>query len=139
MVSKQGTGRDPGTDVQAFLQGLQHGRKDEVEAVREIILSAHPGITEQVKWNAPSFCIDGDDRITFRLQPNDRVQLVFHRGARKRDDAATFSFGDGSGLLEWVAPDRALVTFRDLDDVAAKRAALKDLVRRWMIATSGGG
>jgi hypothetical protein len=139
MVSKQGTGRDPGTDVQAFLQGLQHGRKDEVEAVREIILSAHPGITEQIKWNAPSFCIDGDDRITFRLQPGDRVQLVFHRGAQKRDDAATFSFEDDSGLLEWVTRDRALVTFRDLDDVAAKRAAVKDLVRRWMIATSGGG
>jgi hypothetical protein len=139
MVSKQGTGRDPGTDVQAFLQALQHSRKDEVEAVREIILSAHPGITEQIKWNAPSFCIDGDDRITFRLQPGDRVQLIFHRGARKRDDAATFSFEDGSGLLEWVARDRALVTFRDLDEVEAKRAAFKDLVRRWMIATSGGG
>jgi hypothetical protein len=139
MVSKQGTGRDPGTDVQAFLQGLQHGRKDEVEAVREIILSAHPGVTERIKWNAPSFCIEGDDRITFRLQPGDRVELVFHRGTRKRDDAATFSFEDGSGLLEWVARDRALVTFRDLDDVEAKRAALKDLVRRWMIATSGGG
>ena len=139
MVSKQGTGRDPGTDVQAFLQALQHGRKDEVEAVREIILSAHPGVTERIKWNAPSFGIDGDDRITFRLQPNDRVQLIFHRGAQKRDDAATFSFEDGSGLLEWVARDRALVTFRDLDDVEAKRAALTDLVRRWMIATSGGG
>jgi hypothetical protein len=125
--------------VQAFLRDLKHGRKDEVEAVREIILSAHPGITEQIKWNAPSFCIDGDDRITFRLQPGDRVQLVFHRGARKRDDATTFSFEDGSGLLEWVARDRALVTFEDLDDVKAKRAAFKDLVRRWMIATSGGG
>jgi hypothetical protein len=125
--------------VQAFLRDLKHGRKDEVEAVREIILSAHPGITEQIKWNAPSFCIDGDDRITFRLQPGDRVHLVFHRGARKRDDATTFSFEDGSGLLEWVARDRALVTFEDLDDVKAKRAAFKDLVRRWMIATSGGG
>jgi hypothetical protein len=139
MVSKQGADGNPGTDVQAFLQSLQHSRKDEVEAVREIILSAHPGITERIKWNAPSFCIGGDDRITFRLQPGDRVQLVFHRGAQRRDDATTFSFEDGSGLLEWVASDRALVTFRDLDDVAAKRAALKDLVRRWMIATSGGG
>jgi hypothetical protein len=67
------------------------------------------------------------------------VQLVFHRGTRKRDDATTFSFEDGSGLLERVARDRALVTFRDPGDVEAKRAALKDLVRRWMIATSGGG
>jgi hypothetical protein len=62
-----------------------------VEAVREIILSTHSGINEQIKWNAPSFGIDGDDRITFRLQPGDRVQLVFHRGAQKRDDVTTFS------------------------------------------------
>jgi hypothetical protein len=138
MVRTQGPDRDPATEVQAFLHGLEHGRKDEVEAVREIILSAHPGITEQIKWNAPSFGIDGDDRITFRLQPGDRVQLVFHRGTRKRDDAATFAFEDRAGLLAWVAPDRALVSFRDLDDVAAKRAALQDLVRRWMTATAGG-
>jgi hypothetical protein len=26
------------------------------------------------------------------VQPGDRVQLVFHRGARRRDDATTFSF-----------------------------------------------
>jgi hypothetical protein len=84
MVSKQGADGNPGTEVQAFLQGLKHSRKDAVEAVREIILSAHSGITEQTKRNAPSFGIDGDARITFRLQPGDRVQLVFHRGAQKR-------------------------------------------------------
>jgi hypothetical protein len=60
-------------------------------------------------------------------------------GTRKRDDATTFSFEDGTGLMEWVAPGRALVTFHAPDDVAAKHAALKDLVRRWMIATSGSG
>jgi hypothetical protein len=92
MVSRQGADGNPGTEVQAFLQGLKHSRKAAMEAVRETILSAHPGITEQLKWNAPSFGIDGDDRITFRLQPGDRVQLVFHRGAQKRDDATRFSF-----------------------------------------------
>jgi hypothetical protein len=139
MVRTHGADRDPGAEVQAFLHSLEHGRKDEVEAVREITLSAHPGVTERIKWNAPSFCVDGDDRITFRLQPGDRVELVFHRGARRRGDAATFSFEDGSGILRWVARDRALVTFRNADDVEAKRAALKDLVHRWMIATAGQG
>jgi len=38
----------------------------------------------------------------------------------------------------WVARDRALVAFRDRGDVEAKRAALKDLVRCWMIATPDG-
>lgn len=122
-------------DVDAYMHGLEHPRKSEVQAIREQILSVDPKITEHIKWNAPSFCIDGDDRITFRLQPGDRVQLVFHRGAKKRDDAATFSFADATGLLEWPASDRALLTFRDLDDVTAKRAALKKLVTAWLKAT----
>jgi hypothetical protein len=83
MVSKQGADGNPGTEMQAFLQGLKHSRKAAVEAVR-VIISAHSGITEQIKWKAPSFGINGDDCITFRLRPGDRVQLVFHRGAQKR-------------------------------------------------------
>lgn len=133
MVNKSKTNAH---SVEEYLQGLKHGRKNEVEAVREVILSVECGITERIKWNSPSFCIEGDDRITFRLQPNDRVQLVFHRGARKRDDSETFTFEDSSGLLEWVASDRAVVTFRDLDDVKAKSRALKDLVSNWMDVTS---
>jgi hypothetical protein len=33
------------------------------------------------KWNAPSFRHAGEDRVTFRLQPGDKLQLIFHRGA----------------------------------------------------------
>jgi hypothetical protein len=130
MVSKQGADGNPGTEVQAFLQGLKHSRKDAVEAAREIILSAHSGITEQTKRNAPSFGIDGDARITFRLQPGDRVQLVFHRGAQKRTTPPRSPSRTAPAcLLEWVTRDRALVTSGNLDDVEAKSAALKDLVR----------
>lgn len=136
MTKKRKTEAGSATEVTEFLQRLKHGRKGEVQAIRELILSADPKISEHIKWNAPSFCIEGDDRITFRLQPSDRVQLVFHRGAKKRDDEATFSFKDNSGLLEWVTKDRAQVTFDDLDDVKAKRVALKNLVNRWMKATS---
>ena len=42
--------------------------------------------------------------MTFRLRPGDRLQLVLHRGAKVRDDAADFRFEDDSGLLEWAAP-----------------------------------
>jgi hypothetical protein len=137
MGNKRRDNADSTREVKAFLDGLKHRRKEEVLVIQNIILSADSGITERIKWNAPSFCIDDDDRITFRLQPGDRVELIFHRGVAKRDDAATFSFKDGSGLLEWVAEDRAMVTFRDLQDVKAKSVALKDLVRRWMSATRG--
>ena len=52
------------------------------------------GSREHVKWNAPSFCYAGVDRVTFRLQPGNRLQLVLHRGAKVRDDAADFRFED---------------------------------------------
>jgi hypothetical protein len=122
------------SDVDRFLADLEHPLKAGVEQLRAAILASDDAITEHVKWNAPSFCHDGVDRVTFRLQPGNRLQLVLHRGAKVRDDAAAFRFDDDSGLLDWVAPDRAVVTFRDLDDVATRRSSVADLIRRWVAA-----
>ena len=120
--------------VSAFLAELQHPFKPGVEQLRAAILASNNQITEHVKWNAPSFCYDGVDRATFRLQPGDRCQLILHRGAKVRADTADFRFEDPSGLLEWRAPDRAIVTVRDPADVDARQAAVVDLVNRWVVA-----
>jgi len=122
-------------DVERFMRELEHSRKDEVESLRAAILEAHPGITERIKWNAPSFCFKGDDRVTFKLKPKDCVQLIFHRGAKVKNTRG-FSFEDRSGLLEWVADDRAIVTLLDQKDVKAKRSALSKAVVQWMEATA---
>ena len=121
-------------DIDTFLKTLTHARKAEVLALRTALRAAVPALTEQVKWNAPSFGIDGDDRITFRLQPGDRVELIFHRGAKKRTDA--FRFDDPTGLMTWAAPDRAQVVFADAADVAAKTPAVQSLARAWIAATA---
>jgi hypothetical protein len=68
-----------------FLNGLMYPSKDAIIDVRAAVLASGERISEHVKWNAPSFCYQGDDRVTFRLQPGDRLQLVFHRGARALD------------------------------------------------------
>jgi hypothetical protein len=68
-----------------------------------------------------------------RLQPKDRVELVFHRGAKPKDNRA-FHFDDPSGLLEFKAPDRAVISFTSLSDIKAKKSPLRELVRRWMTA-----
>ncbi len=121
-------------EVAKFMAELKHARKDEIEFIRAAILEADKELTERIKWNAPSFgCLD-DDRVTFRLQPKDRVQLIFHRGAKvKAGDG--FRFDDSTGLLEWAAPDRGVLTFADMDDVKAKRSALVKLVKAWLRAT----
>jgi hypothetical protein len=76
----------------------------------------------------------GEDRLTFQLRRPDRIQLVFHRGAKVRADAGSFAFDDPTGLLEWAAPDRAVVTFTDVIEVEAHTAALAGLVSRWVQA-----
>ncbi|CAA9286510.1 MAG: hypothetical protein AVDCRST_MAG77-4803 [uncultured Chloroflexi bacterium] len=121
--------------VVEFLAQLEHPLKADIEAVRAVILTANDGITEHVKWNAPSFCFEGDDRVTMRLQPGNRLDLIFHRGAKVKD-ATDFAFVDGTGLMKWVTADRAVVSLKSAHDITAHRDALADLVDRWVRSTS---
>ena len=121
--------------VDTFINELVHSRKPEIEQLRDAILAAPIEITEQVKWNAPSFCCDGDDRVTFRLHPGNRVELVFHRGAKKRADTSTFTFHDPVGHLKWLAPDRGVVVLADHNDTNHMTADVAALVEAWMSAT----
>jgi hypothetical protein len=119
-------------EVDRFMGGLNHPLKEGVEQLRTAILDSNDQITEHIKWNAPSFCYKGEDRVTFRLYPEDRVQLIFHRGAKVKGDAADFAFDDHTGLLKWVAADRAVVAIRDAKDVEAKQRDLVEFVNRWV-------
>lgn len=121
-------------DVDGYLRELRHPLKAGIEQLRSAVLASNPDITEHVKWNAPSFCYDGIDRVTFRLQPGDRLELVLHRGAKVRDDVDGFRFHDPTGMVEWATADRGVVTFADLADVEARQDAVVDLVNRWVLA-----
>ena len=120
--------------VDQYMRTLEHPRKAEIEMLRQLILNCGPGVTEQIKWNAPSFCFRGDDRVTFRLQPRNRLQVVLHRGARAKP-AAGFSFDDPEGMIEWLSADRGIITFRDEADFTERGAAVAKLAYRWMLAT----
>jgi hypothetical protein len=125
----------PTQTVDQFLAQLEHPLKAEIQEVRQIVLGAIPGVTERVKWNAPSFCFNGDDRVTMRLQPGNRLGVIFHRGVKVKD-ATNFAFADPTGLMVWQAKDRATVSLKTMEDVNAHRAALAELVARWMEATA---
>jgi hypothetical protein len=121
-------------EVDRFMAGLDHPLKEGVQQLRTAILAANDTITEHIKWNAPSFVHAGQDRVTFRLHPGDRLQLIFHRGAKPRADTAGFTFDDPTGLMTWLAPDRAVIDFPDLQAVAARKDEVVTLVNRWVAA-----
>jgi hypothetical protein len=123
----------------SFMMELTHARKAEVERLRIAIAALPLGLTEHIKWNAPSFCMDGEDRITFRLQPGDRVELIFHRGAKKRADTATFTFIDPSGLMKLLAPDRGVVVLADAAATDRHTPDILRLVEAWVTATKPSG
>lgn len=119
--------------VEAYLAGLEHARKAEVERIRAAILDAEPELEETVKWNAPNFRFGGEDRITFRLRPGDRVELIFHRGAKPRGDGGDLRRESPSELpLSWPAPDRAVLAFpADAENAGLERDAVA-FASRWI-------
>lgn len=123
--------------VRAFLDQLEHPLKAEIEEVRSIILEAEPQLTEHIKWKAPSFCFDGDDRITFNLHGKDFFRLIFHCGVKVKDKQSKGRlFEDTTGILDWAADDRAVAKFTDMNDVRTKKASLMETIEIWLAATS---
>ncbi|WP_349305448.1 DUF1801 domain-containing protein [Bacillus sp. FJAT-50079] len=89
-----------------------------------------------MKWNAPSFSVENEDRIMFNLNGKGFFRLIFHCGAKVKDHLSKEPlFVDASNLVEWVTIDRGIVKFTDMDDVKAKEIALKDVVNKWIIVT----
>jgi hypothetical protein len=117
--------------VDAFLESLQHPLKPAVLLLREIIRQANPSIKEGIKWNVPSFSTS-EYFATMHLRNENRIGVILHFGAKKRDTSG-ITINDPESLLEWLAADRAQVLFHDLPDLEGKRPALTNLIRDWIV------
>jgi len=119
-------------DVEAFLASLDHPLKQEILALREVILGADPGIGEGIKWNAPSFRTS-EHFATMNLRAKDGVQVILHFGAKKRErPIARTAIADPESVIEWLGEDRATAKFRDLAEIQARRSAFVDVIRQWI-------
>ena len=121
------------SSVDDFMAALAPPHKAEIEAVRQIILKANPEITEGIKWNAPSFFFYKDWFATFHLRAKTGIQIILHRGASVKT-APMGEIADPSGLLEWLAPDRATIKFADMDAIQAGRQNLSSVINAWVAA-----
>ena len=118
--------------VETFLAALDHPSKQEILALRRIILDADPTIAEGIKWKVPSFHTS-DYFATMNLRAKTGIGVILHFGAKKSDISITgVAVPDPESLLEWLAKDRAMVTFHDLNDIEARRSAFTNLVREWI-------
>lgn len=125
--------------VASYLDALDHPQKPVVLAVRAAVLATSAEIHEGIKWNAPSFRTT-EYFATFNLRSRagaDRVSLILHTGAKARASGEPWTVPDPEGLLEWLAQDRARITFGDLAEVKQKREALQRVLAAWIAALRG--
>lgn len=106
--------------VDEYMNQLTHPLKTGVQTLRETIKGVDAGITEEVKWNAPSFSYT-DYIATFNLRDQKRIHLVFHNPLTPQVE---------SDLLEGDYPDgRRMAYFADLSEVEAKKDELARVVQ----------
>lgn len=118
-------------DVAQFMSRLEHPLKKEIESVRAIILGVSATIHDGIKWNSVSFRTS-EYFATVNLRSRDAVQLVFHLGAKVKDNTRQLTISDPAGLIEWLAKDRCLVTLGAGKEIRKNRAALETIVREWI-------
>jgi hypothetical protein len=123
-------------DVTRFLDELDHPLRPEIEALRHIILDADASLEENIKWNGPNYSVGAEDRVTMKIQPPKQIQLVFHRGAKVKEQPKEKLVQDASGVLVWKENDRAIAAFKNRQAVEAGREALEAIVRDWIAATT---
>jgi len=124
------------TTHQEFLAKFDDERKPLVEALLQAINEECPNLTKIIKWNAPSFCDNGKDRMTIMLHKKDRVGLILHTGVKPKEDTkAPHLYEDRTGLLEWNSNIRATITFVDISDFSPKRDLFKKAVKHWLDET----
>jgi len=120
--------------LEEFFDDLDDDKRLQVDTIRDLILNTEPRLEEHIKWNAPSYVLHGEDRITFNLMNKQGlVKIIVHMGAsRKENKKGIPIMKDDTGLIEWNSDSRGAITFATVDDINSKLIPLKKIIKDWL-------
>lgn len=125
--------------VDDFILELASPQTELIHAVRELIKSASPELREGIKWNAPSYSLDGNDIITFNFRTFASLSLIFHTGPKGKDTHTGIHLFELDPSLErWVADKRLVLELPDATFLASHGEAISSLVQTWVDHARGG-
>lgn len=110
------------TEVDRWFETYDNPMKPVVQAARDVILAADPRMDECIKWKSPTFTFKGN-LASFNPRSKAHASLMFHTGAKIPGDHA---------CLEGGGDTARYMRFESVEDVAAKRAELEQVVRAWI-------
>lgn len=118
-------------DVWALVEALSHPLQDQIFLSGTWILEAQPGIEAGVKWNSLSFRTT-EWFATLNKNAKDRVEYVFHFGAKARESNDLKDFPARTFKIAWKSTDRCIVTLPNIRETAGLEDEFKDFVRQWI-------
>lgn len=124
--------------VEEFLADQPPEKLEQVNFIRQLIVSAEPSIVENLKWNAPNYVYQGVDRITFNVMNKDGdVKLILHMGtAKKENKNGKPILPDSSGMVAWNSDIRGTISFTDIDQIKARKAQITHIISQWVSINS---
>jgi hypothetical protein len=121
-------------EVTRFLIELNHPFIEEINELRTIILSSEKELIENIKWNGPNYTFNNQDFLTMRINTPKKIQLIFHRGAKKLQQTENKLIQDASNLLVWKENDRAILELNSSDQIRKNKTTLIEIIEKWICA-----
>jgi hypothetical protein len=122
-------------DVSKFLNEFNHPLKEEIELLRNIILNSNKTLTENIKWNAPNYVVDKNDRVTLKINPPKNILIILHCGAKVQAMPTQKLIDYTCKVLSWKTNDRAIITLNNKQDIIAYQNDIATIVNLWLETT----
>ena len=119
-------------EVTQFLDDQNHPFRSEIEVLRLLILNTNLELTENIKWNGPNYSFAEQDRITIKIQPPKNLQIIFHCGAKVKEQPKGKLIKNDFGLLIWKENNRAVATFNSMQEIKKNAVQLSSIVKEWI-------
>jgi hypothetical protein len=117
--------------VESLLATLDHPRADDIRRLRSKMLGMPAPWVESIKWNAPSFALNGVDLATFRIFPAPHFELILHLGAKKLAAPPDLRFAIPDLRHEWRDRTRCQIVIPQDSDMAT----VIQVVTQWVGVT----
>lgn len=118
-------------NVDEFMQNLDHPFKEGIEFLRQIIIKCDKDITEEIKWNAPSFKIK-EHFATFKLYPPKSIQIILHTGAKKKENSKKFLLNEKFKFIKWITNDRCVITLKSNMEPIKLEKEISQIIKSWI-------
>ncbi len=122
-------------NVSIFLDELKHPLRAEIELLRNIILNSNSTLVENIKWNAPNYVVNGNDRVTLKINPPKNILIILHCGAKTQTQPTKKLINHTCKALSWKDNNRAIITLNNKQNIITNQNDITQIINLWLEAT----